>query len=70
MVTIDNLFQTKTAKKPYPLALHITIYLAYVREYPPPPHRGEKRVADYESRCLRKGDYKEERCYLFNRCVC
>ena len=37
MVTIDNLFQTKTAKKPYPLALHITIYLAYVRDYPPPP---------------------------------
>ena len=45
IVTIDTLFQTKTAKKPYPLALHI--YLAYARECPLPLHRGEKRVADY-----------------------
>ena len=29
-------------------------YIAYIRDYPPPPaNRGEKRVADYESR-LRK----------------
>ena len=31
IVTIDTLFQTKTAKKPYPLALHIPIYLSYWR---------------------------------------
>ena len=29
--------------------------IAYIKDYPPPP-RGEKRVADYESRCLRKRD--------------
>ena len=28
--------------------------IAYIKDYPPP--RGEKRVADYESRCLRKRD--------------
>ena len=33
-VEIDTLLQTKTAKKPYPLAPHIA-YIAYVRDYPP-----------------------------------
>ena len=50
--TNHTLFQTKTAEKPYPLA---HTHIAYIRDYPPPlPPRGEKRVADYESRCLRK----------------
>ena len=44
MVEIDTLFQTKTAeKKPFGTA---HTYTAYTRDYP----RGEKRVADYESR--------------------
>ena len=48
MVEIDTLFQTKTAKKkPFGAA-----HTAYIRDYP----RGEKRVADYESRWLRKRD--------------
>ena len=50
---IDTLFQTKNAKKPYPLAPHT--YIAYIRESPPSPG-DKKRVADYESRCLRKRD--------------
>ena len=49
MVEIDPLFQTKTAFCP------AHTYTAYIRGSPPPP-RGEKRVADYESRCLRKRD--------------
>ena len=55
MVEIDTLFSTKTAKKifwrgiyPYRLYTGLTP--------PPPPGEGEKRVADYESRCLRKRD--------------
>ena len=55
MVEIDTLFQTKTAKKTIPFGAAHT-YIAYVRDYPPPPLRGEKRVADYESHCLRKRD--------------
>ena len=44
---IDTLFQTKTAHT----------YIAYIREYPPGVGGGgKKRVADYESRCLRKRD--------------
>ena len=31
MVEIDTLFQTKTAKKPYPLAY---TYIAHIRDYP------------------------------------
>ena len=33
-------------------------HIAYIRNPSPtpPPYRGEKRVADYESRCLRKRD--------------
>ena len=53
--TNHTLFQTKTAKKTIPFGAAHT-YIAYVRDYPPPPFRGEKRVADYESRCLRKRD--------------
>ena len=62
MVEIDTLFQAKTTnKKNIPFgATHI--YIAYIREYPLPPQvnpnpnppPSEKRVADYESRCLRK----------------
>ena len=53
MVEIDTLFSTKTAKKIfwrgiYPYSLYTGL--------PPPPGGGEKRVADYESRCLRKRD--------------
>ena len=54
MVEIDTLFQTKTVKKKPFGAAHPST--AYIRDYPPPPPRGEKRVADYESRCLRKRD--------------
>ena len=47
MVEIDTLFQTKMAKKPYPLAWYIQCtYIAYKRITAPP---GEKRIADYES---------------------
>ena len=53
MVEIDTLFSTKTAKKSFGAAYTLT---AYIRDYPPPPGGGEKRVADYESRCLRKRD--------------
>ena len=36
---IDTQFMTKTAEKPYPFgAAHI--YIAHIREYPPPPPRG------------------------------
>ena len=43
MVEIDTLPQTKTAKKAYPLAQHIPMYIAYIREYPPPHPRGRKK---------------------------
>ena len=53
MVEIDTLFQTKTAEKPLiPFGTAHT-HTAYVRDYFP---RGEKHVADYEPRCLRKRD--------------
>ena len=56
MVEIDTLFQTKTAKNhTIPFSAAHT-YVAYMRNYPPPPPPGEKRVADCESRCLRKRD--------------
>ena len=55
MVEIDTLFQTKTAKKTIPFGAAHT-YIAYIRDYPPPPRRGEKRAADYESRYSRKRD--------------
>ena len=55
MVEIDILFQTKMAKKKKPFGAAHT-YTAYIRDYPPPPPRGEKRFADYESRCLRRRD--------------
>ena len=51
---IDTLFQNKTAQKNIPFGAAHT-YIVYIGDYPPPP-RGEKRVADYESRCLRKRD--------------
>ena len=52
MVKTDTLFQTKTAKKTIPFGAAHT-YIAYIREFPPPPSPSEKRVADYESRCKR-----------------
>ena len=52
MVEIDTLFQTETAKKNIPFSA-VDTYVAYKRDYPQP---GEKRVADCESRCLRKRD--------------
>ena len=52
MVEFDTLFQTKTAEKKTFGAAHT--YTAYIRDYLPPPRGGEKRFADYESRCLRK----------------
>ena len=49
-------FRPKQLKKKIPFGAAHT-YIPYIRDYtpPPPPHlnRGEKRVADYESR-LRK----------------
>ena len=53
MVKIDTLFQAKTAEKNIPFGAAHT-HIAYIRDSPPP--RGEKRIADYESRCLRKRD--------------
>ena len=54
MVEIDTLFQTETAKKNIPFSA-VDTYVAYKRDSPP-PQPGEKRVADCESRCLRKRD--------------
>ena len=53
MVEIDTLFQSKTAEKPYPFKRGTYLYSLYKGL---PPARGEKCVADYESRCLRKRD--------------
>ena len=50
---IDTLF--KTAQKNIPFGAAHT-YIVYIRDYPPPPPGTEKRVADYESRSLRKRD--------------
>ena len=53
MVKTDKLFQTKMAKKNIPLRVAHT----YKAEQTPPPFtplQGVKRLADYESRCLRK----------------
>ena len=58
MVETDTRFQTKTAEKNISFGAAHT-HAAYVRDFlpsPPPPARSEKRVADYESRCLRKRD--------------
>ena len=51
MIEIDTLLQTKTATKNIAFGAAYT-YIAYIRDHPP-ANRGEKRVADYESR-LRK----------------
>ena len=54
MVEIDALFQTKTAKKPYPLA---HTYIAHIRDYP----HGAKNalqimnVAAYASKANKEG---------------
>ena len=56
MVEIDTLFQRPKRLKTIPFSAAHT-YVAYMRNYPPPPPPpGEKRVADCESRCLRKRD--------------
>ena len=52
MVEIDTLSQTKTAKKKHTLWRRTYLYSLYMGV----PPWGEKRVADYESRCLRKQD--------------
>ena len=52
MVEIDTLFQTKTAKKKHTLWRRTYLYSLYKGL----PRRGEKRVADFESRCLRMRD--------------
>ena len=55
MVEIDTYFRPKLLKNHTSGAART--YIAYIRDYPPPPPtRGEKRVADYESRCLRMRD--------------
>ena len=53
MIEIDTLLQTKTATKNIAFGAAYT-YIAYIRDPPPPP--GKNRIADYESRCLRKQD--------------
>ena len=56
MVEIDTLyFRPKRQKKKKPFGAAHT-YMAYVRDYPPPPLWGEKRVAGYQSCCFRKRD--------------
>ena len=50
---MDTLFQTKTAKKK--IFWRGTYLNSLCRGLPP---RDEKRVADYESRCLRKRDWQ------------
>ena len=37
--------QTKTAQNPYPMGR--LIYMAYIREYPPPPSHGSQKVGFY-----------------------
>ena len=59
MVEIDTLFQTKRAKKTIPFGAAHT-YIAYIRDYP----RGEKRIAAYESRCLRKNIFCTKEKFL------
>ena len=54
LAEIDTLFQTKTAKKK--TFSHGTYLYSLYKGLPPPPRGGVKRVADYESRCLRKRD--------------
>ena len=49
---IDTLFQTKTAKKNHTLWRLTYLYSLYKGGTP----RGEKCIADYEYRCLRKRD--------------
>ena len=64
MIEIDTLLQTKTATKNIAFGAAYT-YIAYIRARggggggrppPPPPPPGKNRIADYESRCLRKQD--------------
>ena len=43
MVEIDTLFQTKTAEKTIPFGTAHT-YIAYIREYPPPPPGAKKAL--------------------------
>ena len=55
MIEIDTLLQTKTATKNIAFGAAYTD-IAYIRDPPPPPPPGKNRIADYESRCLRKQD--------------
>ena len=43
MVEIDTLFQTETAKKNIPFSA-VDTYVAYKRDYPPPPHRAKNAL--------------------------
>ena len=52
---LDTLFQTKAAEN-HTLWRRTYPYRLYKGIPPPLPLRGEKRFADYESRCLRKRD--------------
>ena len=52
MVEIDTLFQTKTVKKKRTFWRGTHLYSLYKGLRP----QGEKRVANYESRCLHKRD--------------
>ena len=55
-IDIDTLFRTKTAMSRPKRFLFYLYSLHKGLPSPPPPLGGEKRVADYESRCLRKRD--------------
>ena len=44
MGKIYTRFLSKTAQKPYPMGRHT--YIAYIREYPPPPAPSGTRVSD------------------------
>ena len=55
MVEIDTLFQPKRLKKTFWLGTYLYSLNKGLPPSPPPPRpRGEKRVADYEYRCLRE----------------
>ena len=44
MGRVYSRFQTKTVQKPFPMGGGGHIPVAYIREYPPPPHRAVSGV--------------------------